>query len=201
MLAGGSNLDLLRPFRSLTSSLSHAAIPNLFAIETLTSVKAANHLHNALSSSPPSRSEPLNVFIQINTSGEEQKSGLAALSRASASGEAVDLAVHVLDKCPTLRLRGLMTIGSLDASTSATPNPDFERLKETRDRLVDALRSRAQADGASEALREGVAALERDGGALELSMGMSSDFGEAIEQGSTNVRVGSSIMGSRPPKQ
>lgn len=29
---------------------------------------------------------------------------------------------------------------------------------------------------------------------------MSSDYLEAIRQGSTNVRVGSSIFGSRPPK-
>ncbi|PRQ76990.1 cytoplasmic protein [Rhodotorula toruloides] len=199
MLAGEFSPTSRSP-AALTMSRLRAAIPNLFAIETLTSVKAANHLHNALSSLPSTRSEPLNVFIQINTSGEEQKSGLAALTSSSSSGEAVDLALHILDKCPTLRLKGLMTIGSLDASKSATPNPDFERLKETRDRLGEVLRSKAQSDGASEGLRKGVEQIERDGG-LELSMGMSSDFVEAIEQGSTNVRVGSSIMGSRPPKQ
>ena len=32
---------------------------------------------------------------------------------------------------------------------------------------------------------------------LELSMGMSNDFSEAISMGSTNVRVGSSIFGAR----
>ncbi len=32
---------------------------------------------------------------------------------------------------------------------------------------------------------------------LELSMGMSADFEEAIQKGSTNVRVGSSIFGAR----
>ena len=32
---------------------------------------------------------------------------------------------------------------------------------------------------------------------IELSMGMSNDFEEAIKMGSTNVRVGSSIFGSR----
>lgn len=32
---------------------------------------------------------------------------------------------------------------------------------------------------------------------LELSMGMSGDFEEAISRGSTNVRVGSSIFGER----
>ncbi|GAA5997150.1 pyridoxal phosphate homeostasis protein [Rhodotorula paludigena] len=168
-----------------------AAIPNLFAVETLTSVKAANHLHNALSSAPSPRSNPLNVFLQVNTSGEEQKSGLPALSPSTPSGGLVDLALHVVQKCPTLRLKGLMTIGSFEASTSGERNPDFERLKESREALVAALRERAGADA--------VRALEADGG-LELSMGMSNDFAEAIEQGSTNVRVGSSIFGARPPK-
>ena len=32
---------------------------------------------------------------------------------------------------------------------------------------------------------------------LELSMGMSNDYEEAIRMGSTNVRVGSSIFGAR----
>ena len=32
---------------------------------------------------------------------------------------------------------------------------------------------------------------------LELSMGMSNDFLEAIAMGSTNIRVGSSIFGAR----
>ncbi len=35
---------------------------------------------------------------------------------------------------------------------------------------------------------------------VELSMGMSSDFEQAIAAGSTNVRVGSVIFGSREPK-
>ena len=39
--------------------------------------------------------------------------------------------------------------------------------------------------------------LEVDDNCLELSMGMSNDFVEAIAMGSTNVRVGSSIFGAR----
>lgn len=180
-----------------------AAIRNLYAIETLTSVKAANQLHNTLSALSPPRDERLNIFIQINTSGEEQKSGLPALapSSAPAGGPLVDLALHIVDKCPTLRLKGLMTIGSLESSTSDAPNPDFERLKETREALVAALKDKAGAAAAGEdgdALRSAVDEVDKEG--LELSMGMSNDFGEAIEQGSTNVRVGSSIFGARPAK-
>lgn len=36
---------------------------------------------------------------------------------------------------------------------------------------------------------------------LELSMGMSNDFEEALKLGATNVRIGSTIFGSRPSKQ
>ena len=32
-----------------------------------------------------------------------------------------------------------------------------------------------------------------------LSMGMSNDFESAIAEGATHIRVGSSILGSRPP--
>ncbi|BGP52694.1 hypothetical protein JCM8202v2_000250 [Rhodotorula sphaerocarpa] len=180
--------------QELEGKAKEATIPNLFAIETLTSVKAANQLHSTLSSLPTPRSSPLNIYLQINTSGEAQKSGLPALDPSATEGEAVDVAAHILAQCPTLRLRGLMTIGSLDASTSAHPNPDFERLKETRSALLAMLRERKDVDEAVQKLEA-----EQEGG-LELSMGMSSDFAEAIEQGSSNVRVGSSIMGARPPR-
>jgi uncharacterized pyridoxal phosphate-containing UPF0001 family protein len=39
-----------------------------------------------------------------------------------------------------------------------------------------------------------------DVGEIELSMGMSGDFEHAIETGSTNVRVGSTIFGARDYK-
>ena len=54
--------------------------------------------------------------------------------------------------------------------------PYFARLRELRDSL----------------------ARETPGGELvELSMGMSNDFGQAIEEGATMVRVGTAIFGSR----
>ena len=43
-------------------------------------------------------------------------------------------------------------------------------------------------------MAEGIGVTETD---LELSMGMSNDYEEAIRMGSTNVRVGSSIFGAR----
>ena len=42
-------------------------------------------------------------------------------------------------------------------------------------------------------------ALKKEENEVELSMGMSADFKQAIKFGSTNVRVGSTIFGARPP--
>jgi len=103
----------------------------------------------------------------VNTSGEESKFGVEP-------GAVVELAQHVAQQCPHLRLAGLMTIGQPDY-TSRPEN--FECLSRCRDEVAMAL---------------GLAP-----GDLELSMGMSGDFERAIEMGSTNVRVGSTIFGAR----
>jgi uncharacterized pyridoxal phosphate-containing UPF0001 family protein len=38
-------------------------------------------------------------------------------------------------------------------------------------------------------------------GLKELSMGMSGDFREAVEEGATLVRIGTAIFGARPPRE
>ncbi|KAI0925702.1 hypothetical protein AcV5_008370 [Taiwanofungus camphoratus] len=167
-----------------------ASIPNLYAIQTLNSIKAANALNKAL---PETRTSPLNILLQVNTSGEDAKSGLPPLSpQTEAESELVQLARHVVTECPKLYLQGLMTIGSLSESLTAHErNSDFERLKETRDCLQEALaRAGLTADGG----RWGVS------GRLLLSMGMSSDFEAALKSGSDVVRVGTGIFGARPKK-
>ena len=174
------------------------AIPNLYAIETLSSSKSATMLHKALSSQSPPRSSPLNVYLQINTSGEDAKSGLPSLSPSSASpetSELASLALHILTDCPTLRLKGLMTIGSYSSSTSADPNPDFDKLDQSRKALLVVLRD---ARDGNAALGVKVGEIEADG--LEMSCGMSGDYVQAIKQGSSSVRVGSKIFGLRPPR-
>ena len=76
-----------------------------------------------------------------------------------------------------------MTIGALGHSLSSSiqtqdgQNPDFLKLIECRNAVA--------------------AFLQVEETSLELSMGMSNDFAEAIAMGSTNVRIGSSIFGSR----
>lgn len=178
-----------------------ASIPNLFAVETLTSTKAASLLAKTVAGLSPPRPDRLNVFLQLNTSNEDSKAGLAPTLAAGGEGgpsELLALALHVLATCPELRLKGLMTIGSFDAShAEGEANPDFATLVRCAGELVEALRK--EVEGGKGEIKEGVEEIEREG--LELSMGMSDDFVQAIKQGSSNVRVGSRIFGARPPRK
>ncbi|KAF7972957.1 hypothetical protein HWV62_34241 [Athelia sp. TMB] len=165
-----------------------ASIPNLYAIETLTSTKAATALNKALTDD---RTSQLNVFLQVNTSGEDSKSGVPPLTGSSTNdSELVKLAHHVSTACPRLRLQGLMTIGSIDQSLSDSDNKDFETLKVTR----DALQGLLGADASVEKNSWG------EDGRLLLSMGMSSDFEAALKAGANVVRVGTGIFGTRHKK-
>ncbi|KAJ1033012.1 hypothetical protein NDA16_000291 [Ustilago loliicola] len=196
-----------------------ASIPNLYLLETLDSVKAANVLQKALSSPDAAkRDEPLRVYLQVNTSGEDAKSGLPPVLSADAKdakdSELLQLAVHVITKCPNLRLRGVMTIGAAANSSSAnaeapksvdeiiSANPDFERLIHTRTNLIKLLRDNAEVKKADhthikEAYTELLEGSDATGG-LELSMGMSADMDVATMAGSDNVRVGTDCFGRRP---
>jgi PLP dependent protein len=79
-----------------------------------------------------------------------------------------------LMQLPHLEWKGLMTIAPL-VEKPEQARPAFRRLREIRDGLAD-----------------------RFGGKLpELSMGMSHDFEVAIEEGATQVRIGSAIFGTR----
>ena len=111
----------------------------------------------------------LDVLVQVNTSGEASKFGLAP--------EDVPAFVRELPAFSSLRVRGLMTL-ALFSDDAALVRPCFVRLRELRDRL------RQDAP---------------DGIAMdELSMGMSGDFELAIAEGATTVRVGTAIFGHRP---
>ncbi|WCJ20214.1 Pyridoxal phosphate homeostasis protein [Euphorbia peplus] len=138
-------------------------VPNLTMVETVDDEKIANHLDRAIGNLGR---KPLKVLIQVNTSGEESKSGVEP------SG-CVELAKHV-QSCANLEFSGLMTIGMLDYTS--TPE-NFKTLANCRTEVCKALCIPEEQ--------------------CELSMGMSSDFELAIEMGSTNVRVGSTIFGAR----
>ena len=73
---------------SLTDSCD-TAIPNIYAVHTVTLIKASMALNKSL---PPERTSLLNVLLQVNTSGEDTKSDLTPLSSPeSSSSEPVQL--------------------------------------------------------------------------------------------------------------
>lgn len=130
----------------------------------LDSPKVARALDRALQDLDRS----LDVFVQVNSSGEPQKFGLAP--------DEVPDVVAELEGLPTLRVRGLMTVAvqaGVDGAGEAEVAACFARMVELRDALPEHLCGR------------------------ELSMGMSGDLALAIAHGATTVRVGQAIFGAR----
>ncbi|XP_069341362.1 pyridoxal phosphate homeostasis protein isoform X2 [Eulemur rufifrons] len=144
------------------------AVPNLFMLETVDSMKLADKVNSSWQKK--GSPERLKVMVQINTSGEESKHGLPP-------SETTAVVEHINAKCPSLEFVGLMTIGSFGHDLSQGPNPDFQVLLSLREELCAKLHIPPER--------------------VELSMGMSMDFQHAIEVGSTNVRIGSTIFGER----
>jgi len=110
----------------------------------------------------------MDVLVQVNTSGEASKFGLAPQDVAAF--------VRELPAFSTLRVRGLMTL-ALFSPDADKVRPCFVRLRALRDQLR----------------QDAPAGIQMD----ELSMGMSSDFALAIAEGATTVRVGTAIFGRR----
>lgn len=112
----------------------------------------------------------INTLIQINISGEDQKSGC----------EPEDLG-DVLEYAQGLehvRVRGLMGMATfVDKDKVEKVRPEFQLLREVRDEHRSYECENIQLD--------------------ELSMGMTNDMEIAIEEGSTMVRVGRAIFGER----
>ena len=107
------------------------------------------------------------ILLEVNIGGEEAKSGFAPDAVEQAAAQAKALA-HV-------RVRGLMTIPPADA----TREENMAYFAKVRALYVDISRKMY------------------DNGLEYLSMGMSSDFADAIRAGANMVRVGSAIFGAR----
>ena len=110
----------------------------------------------------------LDVFVQVNSSGESSKYGLEPA--------AVPAFIRDLPAFHSLRVRGFMTLALLSADTGRV-RQCFSLLRGLRERLR----------------QEALASIELQ----ELSMGMSGDYEIAVEEGATVVRVGQAIFGAR----
>jgi PLP dependent protein len=110
------------------------------------------------------------VLIEINIGGEAEKSGIATDSPE------LEGILAAVSQWQNLRMRGLMTVPPYTEDPEGA-RPYFRQLRELRDRL---------------------AARNLPSVSLDvLSMGMSHDFEVAIEEGSTCVRLGTAIFGTR----
>jgi PLP dependent protein len=138
-------------------------------VHSLDSLKLANRLSRFASE----QSHRIPVLLECNVSGESSKYGWPAWDEKSWV-ELLEPFTQIQD-LPGLEIRGLMTMAPFLADQEEA-RPYFKHLKMLQGFLAFNI-PRANWN--------------------ELSMGMSSDFEVAVEEGATWVRVGSAITGPR----
>jgi pyridoxal phosphate enzyme (YggS family) len=116
------------------------------------------------------RGSPLPLLLEFRT-GEDSKSGFTSLDDLFRT-------VELILSCPSLSIRGLMTIAP-NTREDTVLRAAFRRLAEIRQKLEQRFPAESQHRWSC------------------LSMGMSGDFETAVEEGSTLLRIGSAIFGER----
>lgn len=112
----------------------------------------------------------INTLVQVNISGEEQKSGCKP--------EELEEILKYARGLDHVRVRGLMGMATfVDPEDVESVRPEFQLLRNLRDEHREWEAENVQLD--------------------ELSMGMTNDMEIAIEEGATMVRVGRAIFGER----
>ena len=133
-------------------------------IQSVDSVKLAEEINKRASQA----GKIMDVLIEVNIGGEENKSGIHPGQVAGLAGEIAGY--------PALRLRGIMTIPPFGCTQSETEHFFYR----TRQLFID------------------IGGQKVDNGSIDiLSMGMSDDFELAILHGSTLCRIGSALFGAR----
>ncbi|NLY35294.1 MAG: YggS family pyridoxal phosphate-dependent enzyme [Alcaligenaceae bacterium] len=132
--------------------------------QALDSIRLAEALERKLQEEGRS----IDVFIQVNTSGETSKYGLHPEETAAF--------IKSLASFDCLKVKGFMTLACLS---------DNEQRVRSCFRLLRNLRDQRQQDAPANMQLH------------ELSMGMSGDYEMAVEEGATVVRVGQAIFGAR----
>ncbi|WP_427050687.1 YggS family pyridoxal phosphate-dependent enzyme [Paenibacillus sp. TC-CSREp1] len=133
-------------------------------IHSVDRLKLGQVLHDQL----VKENRTMDILVQINTSYEDSKFG--------ASPETALELVEALSQFDTLHIKGLMTIGKLNATNDET-RQCFRLLKQLSTQIQE----------------RNIPHVEMK----HLSMGMSGDFSIAIEEGATIVRVGTNVFGPR----
>jgi pyridoxal phosphate enzyme (YggS family) len=117
----------------------------------------------------------LGCLIQVALDTESGKTDQRS-ERGGISPDAVEGIAEALVAAPGLRLAGLMTVAPLAGPYAGRPREAFHRLME----IASLLRAAHPA-------------------ANMVSAGMSADLEQAIAAGATHVRIGSAVLGVRPP--
>ena len=110
----------------------------------------------------------VDVLVQVNTSHEESKFGIASQDVISF--------IQKISKLDRLKIKGLMTIG-IFSEDGEEVRQCFRTLKNLQQEIIS----------------RNIPNVEMK----ELSMGMSGDLEIAIEEGATIIRVGTAIFGKR----
>jgi pyridoxal phosphate enzyme (YggS family) len=141
-------------------------------LHSLDSLKLAQRLENFCAEA----GRTLPVLLEFNVGAEESKFGFPAWEERLWP----DLmpALEPIMGLSHLRVAGLMTMPPFFEEAESS-RPYFQRLRRLRDCLAGRFPS---------------------AGWKELSMGTSVDYEVAVEEGATYVRVGTAIVGPRPPK-
>lgn len=126
------------------------------------------HLAQAVDAAAQRRGKPADVLVEVNIGGEESKSGVAP--------DRLEELLYACAALPSIHVCGLMTIPAI-SDTEKEKREFFSRMYklfiDIREKNIDNITMSI------------------------LSMGMSSDYTEAILEGATMVRIGSALFGAR----
>ncbi|QQK76723.1 YggS family pyridoxal phosphate-dependent enzyme [Salicibibacter cibarius] len=118
------------------------------------------------------RETPIDCMVQVNVSGEETKAGVAP--------DQLENFVRALESYEHIRVAGLMTMAP-HTKNPEDVRPYFRQLRELCDDI-----KRLQLPHAP---------------CQHLSMGMSNDFEQAVEEGATIIRLGTSLVGNETGRE
>jgi pyridoxal phosphate enzyme (YggS family) len=146
---------------------------NFTLLHSLDSLKLATRLDRFAADAK----RALPILLEFNVGEEASKFGWVASDEANWPSLLPE--INMVLKLDYLKVRGLMTMPPLFENPERT-RPYFQKLRRLREFLAQNFPA---ADWS------------------ELSMGTSADFEAAVEEGATLVRVGTAIVGPRPPKR
>jgi len=158
----------LKIIRHLVGHLQSNKVKKALALFDIIHSVDSLHLGKEISIRAAAAGTEAKILLQVNTSGEASKYG-------ASPDQAPELAAK-LAELPGLKIQGLMTIGAFLPEAEQV-RPCFIKLKR---------------------LSEQIAELKLPNVEMKyLSMGMTSDFEIAVEEGANLLRIGTAIFGER----